>query len=128
MKRLSEGGLAELRTQPVDLLDLWWIQHSTVGHAASVVFAQKSDGTWHICYENRGLNAINRPAVEPLPHIDALLHGTRGPCLFTKLDLASSYQQQLVLASDQRKTSFHSQLGQFEWTLCYSGSRGHRRS
>jgi hypothetical protein len=45
VKRLSEGELAELRTQLVDLLDRWWIQHSTAGHAASVVFARKPDGT-----------------------------------------------------------------------------------
>jgi hypothetical protein len=93
VKRLSEGELAELRTQLVDLLDRGWIQHSTAGHAASVVFARKPDGTWRICYDYRGLNAISRPAVEPLPHIDALLDGTRGSCFFTKLDLASSYHQ-----------------------------------
>jgi hypothetical protein len=45
VKRLSEGELAELRTQLVDLLDRGWIQHSTAGHAASVVFARKPDGT-----------------------------------------------------------------------------------
>jgi hypothetical protein len=52
VNRLSEGPgeLAELRTQLIDLLDRWWIQHSTVGHAASVVFARKLDGTWLICY------------------------------------------------------------------------------
>ncbi len=90
VKRLSEGGLAELRAQLVDLLDRGWIQHSTAGHAASVVFARKPDGTWRICYVYRGLNAISRPAVQPLPHIDALLDNTRGSCFFTKLDLASS--------------------------------------
>ena len=40
-----------------------------------------------------GPNAITRPAVEPLPHIDALLDGTLGSRFFTKLDLASSYHQ-----------------------------------
>jgi hypothetical protein len=35
--------------------------------------------------------------VEPLPHIDALLDGTRGSCSITKLDLASSYHKQRVL-------------------------------
>ncbi len=93
MKRLSEGKLAELRAQLVDLLDRGWIQHSTAGHAASVVFASNPNGIWRICCDYRGLNAITRPAVEPLPHIDALLDGTRGSCLFTKLDLASSYHQ-----------------------------------
>jgi len=124
VKRLSEGELAELRTQLVDLLDRGWIQHSTAGHAASVVFARKPDGTWRICYDIRGLNAISRPAVEPLPHIDALLDGTRGSCFFTKLDLASSYHQLQVLASALWKTSFRSQLGQFEWNVVPFGFQG----
>ena len=91
LKRLSNGELAELRAQLVDLLDRGWIQHSTAGHAAAVVFARKADGSWRIYYDYRGLNVITRPAVEPLPHIDALLDGTRGSRFFTKLDLASSY-------------------------------------
>jgi hypothetical protein len=124
VKRLSEGELAELRTQLVDLLDRGWIQHSTAGHAASVVFARKPDGTWRICYDYLGLYAISRPAVEPLPHIDALLDGTRGSCFFTKLDLASSYHQLRVRASDRWKTSFRSQLGQFEWNVVPFGLQG----
>jgi hypothetical protein len=47
----------------------------------------------------------------------ALLDGTRGSCFFTKLDLASSYHQLRVRASDRWKTSFRSQLGQFEWNV-----------
>ena len=88
------------------------------------MFARKPDGTWRICYDYRGLNAISRPAVEPLPHIDALLDGTRGSCYFTKLDLASSYHQLRVRASDRWKTSFRSQLGQFEWNVVPFGLQG----
>ncbi len=87
-----------------------------------MVFARKPDTTWRICYDysDRGFNAISRrrPAVEPLPHIDALLDGTQGSCFFTKLDLAKLW----VRASDPGsvdsgagwKTRFRSQLGQFE--------------
>jgi hypothetical protein len=70
-----------------------------------------------------GLNTITRPAVEQLPHIDALLDGTRGSCYFTKLDLASSYHQLRVLASDRWK-SFQSQLGQLEWNVVPFGLQG----
>ena len=124
VKRLSEGELSELRAQLIDLLDRGWIQHSTAGHAAAVVFARKPDGSWRICYDYRGLNAITRPAVEPLPHIDALLDGTRGSSFFTKLDLASSYHQLRVRTSDRWKTSFRSQLGQFEWNVVPFGLQG----
>ena len=44
VKRLSDGELAELRAQLIDLLDRGWIQHSTAGHAAAVVFAHKPTG------------------------------------------------------------------------------------
>ena len=66
-----------LRSCHVNLLDHGWIQHSTAGQTANVMFACKPDGSRLICYDQRGLNAIARPAVEPLPHIDALLDGTR---------------------------------------------------
>jgi hypothetical protein len=124
VKRLSDGELAELRTQLIDLLERGWIQHSTAGHAAAVVFARKPDGSWRICYDYRGLNAITRPAVEPLPHIDALLDNTRGSRFFTKLDLASSYHQLRVRTADRWKTSFRSQLGQFEWKVMPFGLQG----
>jgi hypothetical protein len=75
IKRLSDGELAELRAQLIDLLERGWIQHSTAGHAVAAAFARKPDGSWRICYDYQGLNAITRPAVEPLPHIDALLDG-----------------------------------------------------
>ncbi len=44
VKRLSDGELAELRAQLIDLLNRGWIQHSTAGQAAAVVFARKPDG------------------------------------------------------------------------------------
>ena len=106
VKRLCDGELAELRAHLIDLR--CWIQHSTAGHAAAMVFARKPDGSCRICYDCRGFKAISRPADEPLPHIDALLDGTRGSRFFTKLDLASSYHQLRVRAADEWKTSFRS--------------------
>jgi hypothetical protein len=124
VKRLSDGEFAKLRAQLVDLLDRCWIQHSSTGHAAVVVFVRKPDGLWRICYDYKGLNAITRPAVEQLPHIDALLDGTRGSRFFTKLDLTRSYHQLRVRAADRWKTSFQSQLGQFEWNMVPFGLQG----
>ncbi len=110
-KRLSEGELKELRWQLLDLLDRGWIQQSTAGHAASVAFACKPDGSWRIYHDYRGLNAITEPLVEPLPHIDILLDETRGTRWFTKFHLAQGYHQMRVREADWRKTSFRSQLG-----------------
>ncbi len=62
--------------------------------------------------------------MEPLPHIKELLDGTLRSCFFTEFELASSYHQLLVLASDRWKTSFRSQLGQFEWNVVLFGLQG----
>ncbi len=58
------------------------------------------------------------------PAGDVLLDGTRRSCFFTKLDLASSYRQLPVRASYRWKTSFRSQLGQFEWNVVSFGLQG----
>ena len=79
-----------------------------------MVLARKPDGshgTWSICYDYRGLNAITRPAIELIPRIDALLAGAWSSSFSTKLDLPSSYHQLRVLPADRRKTSFLSQVG-----------------
>jgi hypothetical protein len=39
------GAAVACGTQLVDLLDRGWMQDSTAGHAASVVFARKRDGS-----------------------------------------------------------------------------------
>ena len=124
LKRLSAGELEELRAQVNQLLDYGWIRHSTAGHAAAVVFARKPDNTWRICYDYRGLNAITRKAIEPIPHIEALLDATQGAGFFTKLDLASAYNQFGVRAEDRWKTSFRCPIGQFEWNVMPYGLQG----
>ena len=124
LKRLSAGEQEELGAQINQLLDFGWFRHSTAGHAAAVVFACKSDNTWRICYDYRGLNAITRKAIEPIPHIEALLDATRGAAFFTKLDLASAYNQFQIREEDRWKTSFRCPLGQFEWNVMPYGTQG----
>jgi hypothetical protein len=123
-KRLSEGELTELRRQLLDLLDCGWIQPSMADHAASVVFARKPDGSWRICYDYRGLNAITEPLVEPRPHIDE----TKGVRWFTKFDLAQGYHQVRVREADWWETSFRSRLDSSNGESCRSGCKGRRQS
>ena len=91
MKRWSQGELDECRRQVALLLANGWIVPSRAGHAASIVFARKADGTWRFCQDYRGLNAITQPSVEPLPHVDQLVDETRGARHFSKLDLESIF-------------------------------------
>ena len=119
----TRPALAELRGQLRDLLDRGRIQHSTAGHAASMVFARKPGGSWRICSDFRGLNVIMEPLAEPRPHMDALLDETRGACWLTKLDLAQAYHW-VRLQDDCWKTGVRSQLGRFEWKVMPFGLQG----
>ncbi len=49
---------------------------------------------------------------------------TRGACWFTKFDLAQGYHQVRLRETDWCKTSFRSQLGQFEWKVMPFGLQG----
>ena len=70
------------------------------------------------------MNAITHKAIEPIPHIEALLDATRGAAFFTKLDLASAYNRFRVREEDWWKTSFRCPLGQFEWNVMPYGTQG----
>ena len=115
--------LSGLHAQLMDLLDRCWIQHSTAGHAAAVVFARKPDGshgTWRICYDYRSLVASTPSRGRLSSRSRTLTHCSTarwGSLFVTKLYLASSYHQLLVWAADGWKTSFRSQPGQLGSTL-----------
>ena len=90
-----------------------------------MVFVRKPDGSWHLCYHYQGLNTITEPLVEPLQHIDTLLEQTRGCAFFSKINLVLAYHQIRLRELDQWKTSFKSQLLQFQWKVvqfCLQGS------
>ena len=124
MKRWSQGELDECRQHVTALLDNGWITPSQASHAASIVFARKADGTWRFCQDYRGLNAITKKSVEPLPHVDQLVDETRGARFFSKLDLASAYHQFRIRAEDQYKTSFRVPGGQYEFRVGAFGLHG----
>jgi hypothetical protein len=63
------------------------------GAEFEIVFARKTDGTWRLCQDFRGLPAITQRSVELLSHVDQLICETRGSRFFSKLDLASASDQ-----------------------------------
>jgi hypothetical protein len=105
-----------------------WIQHSTVGHAASVVFVGKPDGSWRtrICYDDSdwGLNTMTRPAVEPLLQIDTLCGGL--PSLPSSTWPAGTNSCGCEIQTGGRRV-FVCRWGSSNGMWCQLGSRGLRR-
>ena len=68
--RLSRPFQEELRKQLNDLLSKNLIQRSVSPWRAPVLFTKKKDGSWLICIDYRGLNAVIIKNKYPLPHIE----------------------------------------------------------
>jgi len=80
------------------------------------VLIRKKDGTWRFALDYRGLNAVTRTDVYPLPRVDDTIARLGGYKFFTTLDLMSGYWQMGMHENDIEKTAFKSQHGLWEWT------------
>jgi len=85
--RLSLPFQEELRKQLNDLLSKKLIQRSVSPWRAPVLFTKKKDGSWHMCIDYRGLNAVTIKNKYPLPHIEVLFERLKGARVFSKVDL-----------------------------------------
>ena len=72
----------------------------SASHAASVVFARKTDGTWSFCQDYSEHNAITQKLVELLQHVDQLIDEAHSAWFFTKFYLAIAYMQFQIRAED----------------------------
>ncbi|KAK3571511.1 hypothetical protein QTP86_012860 [Hemibagrus guttatus] len=77
-------------------LDAGHIRPSTSPAAAGFFFVGKKDGGLRPCIDYRGLNAITVRYPYPLPLVPAALEQLRGARVFTKLDLRSAYNLDLL--------------------------------
>ncbi|KAK3521101.1 hypothetical protein QTP86_001892, partial [Hemibagrus guttatus] len=77
-------------------LDAGHIRPSTSPAAAGFFFVGKRDGGLRPCIDYRGLNAITVRYPYPLPLVPAALEQLRGARVFTKLDLRSAYNLDLL--------------------------------
>ena len=93
------------------------IQPSESPWASPVVLVRKRDGSLHFCVDYRGLNAVTKADVHPLPRIDDLLDKLGRANCFSTLDLAAGYWQIKVKSDSQEKTAFITHQGLYEFKV-----------
>ena len=106
--------MEELKKQIDELLEKGFIRPSTSPWAFPVLFVEKKEGTWRMCVDYRGLNAVTVKNKYPLPRIEDLFDQLRGACVFSKINLRSGYHQLRIRLLDIPKTAFISRYGLYE--------------
>ncbi len=114
---LSKEQLDEQARQIKYLMDRDLVRPSTSPWGAPVLFAKKKDGTWRMCIDYRGLNAVTVRNGYPLPKIQDCLDMIGTATYFSKIDLTSGYWQINVAEKDRPKTAFNTRTGKYEFCV-----------
>lgn len=93
------------------------VQHSDKPWSSPTVMVCKKDGTYHFCVDYRRLNAVSKPDLFPLTHIDDLLDQLGEAKYFSSLNPASGYWKIHLDYDSQEKNAFVTPQSQFEFRV-----------
>ncbi|KAG6329299.1 hypothetical protein ID866_9790 [Astraeus odoratus] len=86
-------------------------------HATPVLFAQKKDGSLHLCVDYHGLNKLTKKDHYLLPLLSDLLDSPSHAKIYTKIDLWHAYHLIWIALGDEWKTTFWTCYGSYEWLV-----------
>ncbi|WVZ80953.1 hypothetical protein U9M48_028386 [Paspalum notatum var. saurae] len=104
-----------------ELLAKGYIRPSSSPWAFPVFVEKKDIDVKRMCVDYRALNKVTIKNKYPLPRIDDLFDQLQGACVFSKIDLRSSYHQLKIRPSDIPKTAFTTKYGLYEYTVMSFG-------
>ena len=115
--RASPDQKREIERQVKIYMENGIVERSTSDWLSPVILVKKSDNTWRLVIDYRGLNKLVKPVYFPLPRhedvIDAL--GQKDASIFSTLDLAQAFLQTELDPATKHKTGFITHHGVFQF-------------
>ena len=115
-RRIPPNQYQEVQQHLQELLEKRVIRPSESNYASPIVLVRKKSGALRMCVDYRKSNQKTKCDQYPLPRIEESLEALRGAKYFSKIDLASAYNQVEVHPEDQHKTAFTTPMGLFQYT------------
>ena len=117
----------EIDSQVAKMMEAGDVEPSRGPWASNVVMVRKHDGSYRLCVDLRGVNAVTRKDAFPLPRISSCLDALVGSRYYSTFDLTSGYYQVRMDPADADKTAFLTRQGLFRYRkmtmgLCNAGS------
>ncbi|CAM9890096.1 unnamed protein product [Sphacelaria rigidula] len=100
------------------------IRHSTSPWAFPLVVVQKKNGKIRLTVNYQRLNAVNKIARLPLPHIDKIIDSLGGGKVFSNFDMQSGYHQLVMDPHSIELTAFCTPSGLYERLVTPQGAAG----
>jgi len=116
--RASPDQKCEIERQIKLYMDSGIVERSTSDWMSPVILVKKSDNSFRLVIDYRGLNKLVKPVYFPLPRhediIDSL--GQKNASIFSTLDLAQAFLQTKLDPATKHKTAFITHHGVFQFT------------
>lgn len=98
-----------------DYLEMGIVRYSDSNWSSPLAVVPKSDGSYRVCGDYRGLNKLTQSDNYALPYLASFNSRMHGARIFSKIDLVKAYHQIGVFGPDIHKTAVATPVGTFEF-------------
>jgi len=108
----------EINAKADEILQMGYIEHSTIPYSSPIVMLTKMKGKWRLCAVFRQINAKSIKDAYPMPRKNYIIDQLREARYISSLDLKDEYWQTTLKADSRQYTALTVPgKGLFQWRV-----------